>query len=49
MNKSKFDKDFEKMDKAIWFVWYLAIAIILAVLVGGGFMVFKVLAFFSIL
>ena len=48
-DRKKFDRDFERTKKAIWFVWWLTIAIILAVLGGGAFVVYKVLVFFGIL
>ena len=44
-----FDRDFDRINKAFWFIWIFALAIILAGLALGGFVVYKLLAHFGIL
>ena len=46
---SDFDRDSARTEKAFWFIFFLALALILAGLLGGGFVVYKLLANFGIL
>lgn len=46
---SDFDRNSARIEKAFWFIWFFAVALILAGLVGGGFVVYKLLAHFGIL
>ena len=48
-DRNEFDRDFDRVNKAFWFIFFFALALILAGLVGGGFVVFKLLAHFGIL
>jgi len=43
-----FDRDSARIEKAFWFIWFFALALILAGLGVGGFVVYKLLAHFGI-
>jgi hypothetical protein len=44
-----FDKDFQRMNRFIY-VWFVLVALVMLAILGGiGFVVFKVLAYFGIL
>jgi len=47
--RNKFDRDFDRAEKAFWFMWFLTIAIVLGFLCGGGFVVYKLLIHFGIM
>ncbi len=44
-----FDRDSKRIEKAFWFIFFLALALIVAGLAGGGYVVYKLLAHFGIL
>ena len=48
-NRDRFDKHFERTERTITFVFWLIVALVLAALIGGGFVIYRVLAFFGIL
>ena len=47
-DRNEFDRDFDRVNKAFWFIFFFALALILAGLGVGGFVIYKILARFGI-
>ena len=47
--RSKFDRDFERVQRGFWFGWIFSIVIGLGMLFGCGFVVYKLLIYFGVM